>query len=280
MSLLRRAGRVAVWLVVVYWLVLIFDSPDRGGAGFRGPPFPFLLLFPPWTWQWILHGVAFGILTALTYVAVRLSVPWRWPLVSLVALLVAVASGAVDEVRQSFVASRSSEVADVGRDALGAVVVILLIRAVAVAMLHLLHGGWVAFGRISSITLVLLEGAAVVWIAALWMTAGSEASYSLTALRGSDFQQAILRQPLALLVGAPYLAIAVWSGLRWPGSILRQGVLVMTPAAATALLLGVPLASYGLDLVPDRGYVWLGTWAAAVVAWVWGASLLAVMRWR
>ena len=47
-------------------------------------------LFPSWTSEWIYHGAAFGGLAALTYAALRVSLPWNWQVVALLSLTIAV----------------------------------------------------------------------------------------------------------------------------------------------------------------------------------------------
>jgi hypothetical protein len=256
----------------------IFYISSRPASAGEGPPFLLFLLLPRWTWQWIYHGVAFGILTSLTYGAVRVSVTWPWPPVALVALAVALGYGGLDEWHQSFVPGRSAAIADVGRDAVGATAVILLARAAAIAVARLAHGQWAAFGRVSAGTLAMLEAAAAAWVTALWMVAGPQRSFSLAVLELRDFQTAVVQEPLALAVALPFLGVGLWIGLGGVRTLAGQLLWMVGPTLSILALLGIPFVSYGLDLLPDREGVWIATWVAAGLAWLLGLQIVVALR--
>ena len=78
--------------------------------------------------EWIYHGTMFGVLTFITYVAIRVSSSFRWQTAALLALAVGVGYASIDEWHQSFVVGRTSDIRDIGRDAVGALSVILIAR--------------------------------------------------------------------------------------------------------------------------------------------------------
>ena len=112
---------------------LIYYLSETPRLGEITPSTPLVRLFPGWTWEWLYHGAVFGGLTALTYVALRVSLPANWQTAALLALTVALAYGAIDEWHQSFVPGRDADIRDVGRDAVGALSVILVARAMEMA---------------------------------------------------------------------------------------------------------------------------------------------------
>ena len=60
---------MASWSAVILWMALIFYASGREAADVR------VTMFPRWTLEWIYHGAAFGGLAALTYTALRMSLP-------------------------------------------------------------------------------------------------------------------------------------------------------------------------------------------------------------
>jgi hypothetical protein len=190
------------------------------------------------------------------------------------AVAIAVAYGALDEWHQSFVAGRTGDVRDVGRDAIGAVIVALLAHAGAVSLLHLLRGRWTAFGRVAFGTLAAVDGMVAVWVTSLWLAAGPERGFSIGALQRGEFLSSLVQQPAALVAGAPFLVVALWIGLGIERSLVRQAVLLEAPTVSAFLVLAAPFAVYGLNLAPDRMLVWAATWVAAVGVWALALPLL------
>ncbi|MFQ5861289.1 MAG: VanZ family protein [Dehalococcoidia bacterium] len=280
MQLFRVAAAVVIWGAVLGWMGLIFYASEQPDAGEMGASVPLFGLLPDWTWEWVVHGALFAVLTALTYAATRISLPWPWPVAALLALAIAIGYGGLDEWHQSLVPGRSADIRDVGRDAVGALGVILLARAITMATVHLLHRRWIAFGRVTSSTLVVLEGMGVIWVTALWMVAGPEHSFSLASLEPSDFLTAVIHEPLALAVGIPFFGVVLWMARGFARTVTEQMVLLVAPTASALVALGIPFASYGLNVVPDRESVWMGTWIATGAAWALAVPLVAALRWR
>ncbi len=101
-SLPFLAGTVAFWLV---------SSMSR-------PPIPDVLEF--WNSDKLLHGIAYGGLATLAFVAARN--PWT-------AWFMAVGYGVVDEIHQSYVPGRSCSGLDLVADALGAALAVTVAAA-------------------------------------------------------------------------------------------------------------------------------------------------------
>ena len=282
MRWLHVAIVVCSWSAVFVWMAMIFyasATPDAGDIASSR-----LGLFPKWTWEWIYHGAAFGGFTVLTYIALRVSLPWGWQTVAVLSLAAALAYGLTDEWHQSYVSGRSADIRDVGRDGIGAILVILLARAASVGADQLLRGRWERFGRVAGGTVSILEGITVVWLVALWMLAGPENSFSLGSLRPSELQGAVIRQPLALGTGLPFLGVAIWVGLGFSRTLGTSAFLLLAPSLSTLLLLGVPFLAYGLDVIPDTSSVWVATWIAAAAVWslaVWpfAAAVSVRLKW-
>lgn len=224
-------------------------------------------LFPSWTLEWIYHGAAFGGLAALTYAALRVSLPWNWQTVALLSLAVAVVYGLTDEWHQGYVSNRSSDIRDVGRDAIGAVVVILLAHATFYSIDQLLRKQWGTVWRVVGGTVATLQGLIVMWLVALWMLAGSENSFSLGSLREGEFQAAIVKEPLALAVAMPFLGVALWFSLGLSRTLGSGVAALLATSLSTLVLLSVPFLTYGFNVIPDRAYVWIATWVASAAAW-------------
>ena len=252
---------MASWSAVILWMALIFYASGREAADVR------VTMFPRWTLEWIYHGAAFGGLAALTYAALRVSLPWRWEAVALLSLGIAIAYGATDEWHQSFSRTRSADIGDVGRDTLGAFVVILLARAASYSGEQILRREWGKMLRVAGGTTAALQGLVVVWLAALWIVAGSSNSFSLGSLRESQFQIAVVREPIAVLAALPFLGVAVW--FAW-GPSRKTGsaiVVLFATSLSTLVLLMVPFLAFGFNVIPDRASVWVATWIASGLAW-------------
>lgn len=236
-------------------------------------------LFPSWTSEWIYHGAAFGGLAALTYAALRVSLPWNWQVVALLSLTIAVVYGLTDEWHQSYVANRRADIRDVGRDAIGATVVILLASATSYGAEQLLRRQWGTVWRVVGGTVATVEGLIVMWLVALWMLAGSQESFSLGSLRESEFQSAIVKEPLAVAAALPFLGVAAWFGFGQSRTLGSGFSALLATSLSTLVLLIVPFLTYGFNVIPDRASVWVATWIASVAAWtVLGLPLLFMRR--
>ena len=122
------------WACVLAWMGLIFYLPEilssessSPGVGV-GESELWLGFIARWMLPWIYHVTMFGGLTCITYVAIRVSSPFQWQTAALLALAVAVSYASIDEWRQSFVVSRTSDIRDIGMDTVGALSVILIVR--------------------------------------------------------------------------------------------------------------------------------------------------------
>lgn len=99
-----------LWAALTFWLS---SSPDAQGVG------GFLDLRPPF--DKLYHAVNFGVLAALLYLATGRA----W-----LAVLLASLYGVSDELHQSFVPGRSSDVTDWLADTAGAFLAVLVVRYV------------------------------------------------------------------------------------------------------------------------------------------------------
>lgn len=111
------------WLPVIAWLALILalsSVPSQSLPNGGGPVWSFVLRYS------LAHIVEYAVLSALLF---RLLASYRafsgWPAAGL-AFALAVGFGAFDELYQSFTAGRHSMIADVGLDALGALLGLLV----------------------------------------------------------------------------------------------------------------------------------------------------------
>ncbi len=135
----RWVGGLVSWASVLAWMGLIFylsqipSLSQASGVGI-GESGLWLGFIPGGMSEWIYHGTMFGGLTLITYVAVRLSSPFQWRTAAWLALAVAVSYASIDEWHQSFVAGRTSDVRDIGKDAMGAVSVILIARVTELSL--------------------------------------------------------------------------------------------------------------------------------------------------
>lgn len=135
MATLRTIGIVISWATVLGWMGLIFYFSQQPSVPQSAITLPILRLLPEWTLQWVYHGTVFAILGALVYVSVRLSFSLSWHIVAITAFVIAVGYGVTDEWHQSFVSGRSADVADIGRDAIGAFSAVVFAHLVT-AVLH------------------------------------------------------------------------------------------------------------------------------------------------
>lgn len=264
---------IIAWGAVIAWMGLIFSISQSSSPEHIGSASKFLDIFPGWSIQWIFHGTAFGVLTGLTYLALSGTFTWRWPAAVAVAFGVAMVYGVIDEVHQSFVSGRTASIQDIGRDAIGGLAAVLLIRAAVVSTNHFFHGRWVESGRAFFSVAMLLQAAFVAWVASMWIAAGSANEYSLDALTTSDVQRSLVRHPEALLAVVPFLAVAAWLASGRCTSLFAQLKLTVAPTICTAVIFAVPVAVFGLDVLPDAEAVWIGTWSLAGGAWLFGAWL-------
>ena len=179
MRLLETAGPVAGWAAILGWMGFIFYVSEGSWAGdVREPPTLSLGPFPRWTREWVYHSTAFGILATIAYGTIRVSFPWRWPAATLLACTIAIVYGGLDEWHRSFVPGRSANIGDLEKDVVGTVAAMVLAHALLTSTLGHMER-WVVFAKAVVGLLVALEGAAVVWIVALWMEAASGDGFSL-----------------------------------------------------------------------------------------------------
>ncbi len=118
---------VLAWMGLIFYLSEIPSLSETPGVGI-GESGLWLGFIPGGMLEWIYHGTMFGGLTFITYVAIRVSSSFRWQTAALLALAVGVGSASIDEWHQSFVVGRTSDIRDIGRDAIGALFVILIAR--------------------------------------------------------------------------------------------------------------------------------------------------------
>ncbi|HEY3663665.1 MAG TPA: VanZ family protein [Chthoniobacterales bacterium] len=132
-----------VWLPVALWMALMFyGSTDLLSADHTSRFLtPFLRwLYPAISPETIAHAhlitrkaghvTEYAVLASLLFRALRNSPGGFWRRAAF-AFFPAVIFAATDEWHQSFIASRTSSLGDVGFDAIGAIVGILVYRAVA-----------------------------------------------------------------------------------------------------------------------------------------------------
>ncbi len=138
-SSLRRVGGLVSWASVLAWMGLIFyfseitSLSDTGRIGTIESGM-WLGFIPRWTLEWIYHGSMFGGLTFITYLALRMSSPFKWQMAAWLALAVAVGYASIDEWHQSFVVGRTSDIRDIGRDTIGALSVMLITRGAELSL--------------------------------------------------------------------------------------------------------------------------------------------------
>jgi VanZ family protein len=120
-------GFILYWMPAIVWIGLIFLLSNTPSSGIdevkKGP----LALLPPTvasvaTSSLLVHPLEFGVLAVLIYrlLASYKSLALRY--VIIFTLLVTIGYGALDEFHQSFVQGRSSTLADVGLDTIGAII--------------------------------------------------------------------------------------------------------------------------------------------------------------
>ena len=183
MQLLEIVRLIAGWSAMLSWMGFLFYMSELSWSKDVGElPVPSLGPFPFWTLEWVYHSAAFGILATIVYGAIRASFPWRRHITTLLACTVAIVYGGLDEWHQSFVPARSAEIGDLGKDAVGIFSAMALAHTLLPSPLR--HkGSWAVFAKAIAGLLVTLEGAAVVWIVALWMEASPSDGFSLALLQ-------------------------------------------------------------------------------------------------
>jgi VanZ family protein len=178
------------WLPPAVWMVAIitFSSDVGSGEHTGGWILPLLRMLAPWATEaqldglhWLLrkagHVAEYAILTALWYRALRQGRGATPRGAAAIAFAFSVAWAVIDEIRQSFVPSRTASATDVATDSIGAVIVVTL------ALL-----GWRT--AIDYLTTTLL------WIALL----GGVAFLALNTLTGVPSGALWLTAPLAALL--------------------------------------------------------------------------------
>ena len=183
---------------------------------------------------------------------------------------VVMASGVVDEMHQM---GRTASTEDIGRDAIGGLIAVLLTRAIAVITNHVFHKRWVQSGHLFFSVAMLMQAGFVAGVVSMCIAAGSTNEYSLDALTTPDVQRSLVHEPEALLAAVPFLAIASWLARGKCKSLYAQKKLIIAPTACTGVVFAIPVAVFGLGVIPDVQAVWVGTWLLAAGAWLFGAWL-------
>ena len=119
---------------------------------------------------------------------------------------------------------------------------------------------------------MLLQAAFVAWVVSMWFAAGSANGYSLDASSTSDVQRSLLHEPLALLAAVLFLAVATWLANNRCSSLYAQLKFSITSTLSVGVVFAMPVAVFGLDVIPDAQGIWVGT-GIAVDAWLFGAWL-------
>jgi VanZ family protein len=105
------------WLPALTWAGMIFFLSSRG----MGPQ-------PSWWFtnaDKVIHGILFGILSLLVFLALRRTHGWRASRAAALAFTVAVLYGSSDEIHQFTTPGRTPDVSDLAADAIGASMVFL-----------------------------------------------------------------------------------------------------------------------------------------------------------
>ena len=90
----------------------------------------------------------------------------------------------------------------------------------------------------------------------------------------------VLREPLSLAVGLPFF-MAIWVITQGsPHTRDRSTTLFLATATSAIIAVGIPFASYRLDLIPDKLAIWVATWVMAGVPWVLAAVWIVMRRRR
>ena len=265
------------WVPVALCMALIFSLSSRsdptGSSGVIEAIYP----LPDWTIQWVYHGAAFGILSLLTYFALDTAFRFPWPICILLSLAVTVGYGFTDEWVQSTVPGRSSSLADVAKDTVGATFFIAAARAIIVSINLARIRKWQAFLRLYLSTLIVLQGFLVVWLTSLWMAAGTENSFSLYALTPNVIDGSLIDHPLSAIAAIPFLIAAGWIASGFARSSLDKIGIAAGPSLTTFILLAGIFIVYVLDAAPDRGRVWVGIWVVAGGGWAGTAWLMSLV---
>jgi len=112
MTVVMQLRKMTAWLPSLLWAGLIFWLSSRSKLPQVGPEFP--------NKDKVAHFVFYGILGLLVFLALRRAHNLPLPKAALLAILVASAYGATDELHQWFVPQRSCDVWDWTTDTLGA----------------------------------------------------------------------------------------------------------------------------------------------------------------
>jgi VanZ family protein len=172
------------WLPPAVWMAVIITlSSDVGSAEHTGDwLLPSLRMLAPWATASqldALHGLLrkaghvaeYAILTALWYRAFRRGRRATARGAALIAFAISVTWAAIDEIRQSFVPSRTASVMDVATDAVGALMAVTLAVLGWRAAIDRLTTTLLWIALIGGLTFLLLNTLAGVPSGALWLTA-------------------------------------------------------------------------------------------------------------
>jgi VanZ family protein len=127
------------WLPPAIWMAAIITfSSDIGSGEHTGHwLLPFLRMLAPWATEaqlealhWLLrkagHVTEYAILTALWYRALRQGRSATPRAAAAIAFAIGIAWAVIDEIRQSFVPSRTASAMDVATDSIGGLIVVTL----------------------------------------------------------------------------------------------------------------------------------------------------------
>jgi VanZ family protein len=127
------------WLPPAIWMAAIITfSSDIGSGEHTGHwLLPLLQMLAPWateaqldTLHWLIrkagHVTEYAILTALWYRALRQGRSATPRPAAAIAFAISIAWAVIDEIRQSFVPSRTASAMDVATDSIGVVIVVIL----------------------------------------------------------------------------------------------------------------------------------------------------------
>lgn len=127
------------WLPPAIWMAAIITfSSDIGSGEHTGHwLLPLLQMLAPWateaqleTLHWLIrkagHVTEYAILTALWYRALRQGRSATPRAAAAIAFAISIAWAVIDEIRQSFVPSRTASAMDVATDSIGVVIVVTL----------------------------------------------------------------------------------------------------------------------------------------------------------
>lgn len=121
--------RIGLWAPVVGFMTLLFAFSSQPGVG-----------GPDWVWDKLAHALAYGALGLLCLRALHEGLDRPRPRPTLLAMLITVGYGVLDELHQATVPGRDASVLDAFADATGAGLSIPLFGLLAVTAAAALGG--------------------------------------------------------------------------------------------------------------------------------------------